>query len=126
LRWVTCNNCMHIKGMCLLPIPAIWSCLFFIPSPFWLYQICSSFQFDSTKHSRFYIGTPFSSCSNTGSKRERKNREQNIEMKYTVIFYIFQTRKSQTVGGKVQQKSEFFPHFGLFLSFGELWRSLYF
>jgi hypothetical protein len=23
LRWVTCNNCMHIKGMCLLPIPAI-------------------------------------------------------------------------------------------------------
>ena len=29
-------------------------------------------------------------------------------MKFTIIFYIFQTRKSQTVSGEIQQKSRFF------------------
>ena len=29
-------------------------------------------------------------------------------MKFTVVFYIFQTRKSQTIGRKIQQKSRFF------------------
>ena len=93
LRFENDINSLVVRWLAHMPFTSVTQVRFLLSAVIWLkfylgrmWEEC--FQFDSTKHRRFSLGTPVSSCTNTGPMRDDPywtSRENSLVMTDRVI-----------------------------------------